>query len=74
MNLNLLPDADYNNQRNFLLPFFQHLKKILFQVEKNKHDMKTKDFQVKKMEDTVHGLEMKMKEKDIKVKNFQDKV
>nr|GME06320.1 kinesin-like protein KIN-14Q [Ipomoea batatas] len=43
-------------------------------VEKNKQEMKTKDFQVKKMEDTVHGLEMKMKEKDLKVKSLQDKI
>ncbi|VFQ80782.1 unnamed protein product [Cuscuta campestris] len=43
-------------------------------VEKNKLDMKTKDFHVKKMEDTIHGLEMKVKERDVKVKNLQDKI
>lgn len=30
--------------------------------------------QAKKMEDTIHGLDMKMKEKDLKNKNLQDKV
>lgn len=36
--------------------------------------MKNKDFQLKKMEDTVHGLDIKLKEKDMKNKSLQDKV
>ncbi|KAK4727921.1 hypothetical protein R3W88_032838 [Solanum pinnatisectum] len=43
-------------------------------VEKGKQDMKNKDFQMKKMEDTVHGLDIKLKEKDMKNKNLQDKI
>ncbi|CAH9100185.1 unnamed protein product [Cuscuta europaea] len=43
-------------------------------VEKNKQDMKMKDFQYKKMEDTLHGLDMKLKERDLKAKNLQDKM
>lgn len=36
--------------------------------------MKNKDFYMKKMEDTIHGLDIKLKEKDMKNKNLQDKV
>ena len=36
--------------------------------------MKSKDFQIKKLEDTVQGLDIKIKEKDMKNKNLQDKV
>ncbi|KAF3649997.1 Kinesin-4 [Capsicum annuum] len=43
-------------------------------VEKGKQDMKNKDFQMKKMEDTVHGLDIKLKEKDMKNKSLQDKI
>ncbi|KAL8144863.1 hypothetical protein AgCh_003179 [Apium graveolens] len=43
-------------------------------VEKNKQEMKIKEVQAKKMEDTIHGLDMKMKEKDLKNKNLQDKI
>ncbi|XP_019235363.1 PREDICTED: kinesin-like protein KIN-14Q isoform X2 [Nicotiana attenuata] len=43
-------------------------------VEKGKQDMKNKDFQMKKMEDTIHGLDAKLKEKDMKNKNLQDKI
>ncbi|XP_009778437.1 kinesin-like protein KIN-14Q isoform X2 [Nicotiana tabacum] len=43
-------------------------------VEKGKQDMKNKDFQMKKMEDTIHGLDIKLKEKDMKNKNLQDKI
>lgn len=46
-----------------------HLK-----VEKLKQDLKSKDNQVKKMEDTNYGLEAKIKEKDVKNRNLQDKV
>ncbi|CAI9088972.1 OLC1v1023445C1 [Oldenlandia corymbosa var. corymbosa] len=43
-------------------------------VEKTKLDMKNKDFQIKKLEDTVQGLDIKMKEKDLKNKNLQEKI
>ncbi|XAR56356.1 Minus-end-directed kinesin ATPase [Bertholletia excelsa] len=43
-------------------------------VEKAKLDLKGKDVQLKKMEDTIHGLDVKMKEKDLKNKNLQDKI
>ena len=36
--------------------------------------MKIKDLQIRKMEETVQGLELKMKDKDLKNKNLQDKV
>lgn len=36
--------------------------------------MKLKEVQAKKMEDTIHGLDMKIKERDLKNKNLQDKV
>ncbi|GFY97654.1 di-glucose binding protein with Kinesin motor domain-containing protein [Actinidia rufa] len=43
-------------------------------VEKTKLELKSKDVQIKKLEDTVHGLDWKMKEKDSKNKNLQDKI
>ncbi|KAK7324407.1 hypothetical protein VNO77_27943 [Canavalia gladiata] len=42
--------------------------------EKNKQEVKLKDFQIKKMEETIHAFEFKMKERDNKNKNLQDKV
>ncbi|CAK9151811.1 unnamed protein product [Ilex paraguariensis] len=42
--------------------------------EKVKQDMKSKDFQFKKMEDTIHGLDTRIKEKDLRNKNLQDKI
>ena len=36
--------------------------------------MKSKDQQIKKMEDNFHGLDMKLKEKELKNKNLQEKV
>ncbi|KAL6504940.1 hypothetical protein OROHE_023322 [Orobanche hederae] len=39
-----------------------------------RQDLKSKDFQVKKLEDANYGLEVKMKEKDVKNRNLQDKV
>lgn len=30
--------------------------------------------QSKKMEDTIHGLDLKIKDKDLKIKSLQDKV
>ncbi|KAH7513257.1 hypothetical protein FEM48_Zijuj12G0178100 [Ziziphus jujuba var. spinosa] len=43
-------------------------------AEKAKLDLKSKDVQIRKMEETVHGLELKIKEKDFKYKNLQEKV
>lgn len=43
-------------------------------IEKTKQEMKSKDFQVKKLEDTIHGLDIRIKEKDIRNKNLQDKI
>ncbi|KAK6229098.1 hypothetical protein SCA6_018049 [Theobroma cacao] len=43
-------------------------------VEKSKQEMKIKDLQIRKMEETIHGLDLKMKDKDLKNKNLQDKV
>ncbi|GMJ05412.1 MALECTIN DOMAIN KINESIN 1 [Hibiscus trionum] len=43
-------------------------------VEKSKQDMKIKDMQIRNMEDTIHGLDLKMKNKDLKNKNLQEKV
>ncbi|XP_052179062.1 kinesin-like protein KIN-14Q [Diospyros lotus] len=42
--------------------------------EKTKLDLKSKDVQIKKMEDTIHGLDVRLKEKDMKNKNLQDKI
>lgn len=36
--------------------------------------MKIKDLQIRKMEETIHGLDLRMKDKDLKNKNLQDKV
>ncbi|KAG8657823.1 kinesin-like protein KIN-14Q [Manihot esculenta] len=43
-------------------------------ADKSKQDLKTKDIQIKKMEETIHGLDMKVKEKDLRNKNLQEKV
>lgn len=43
-------------------------------VDKTKLDVKSKDVQIKKMEETIHGLDLKVKERDLKNKNLQDKV
>ncbi|KAK7401681.1 hypothetical protein VNO78_13353 [Psophocarpus tetragonolobus] len=43
-------------------------------AEKVKQEVRLKDLQIKKMEETIHGLESKMKEKDSKNKNLQEKV
>lgn len=48
--------------------------RILYQVEKWKQDMKGKDEQIRKMEETMYGLEAKIKERDTKNKTLQDKV
>ncbi|KAI5605791.1 hypothetical protein BDE02_01G375700 [Populus trichocarpa] len=42
--------------------------------EKSKQDLKSKDVQIKKMEDTINGLDLKTKEKDLKYMMLQDKV
>ncbi|TYJ48049.1 hypothetical protein E1A91_A01G033900v1 [Gossypium mustelinum] len=41
---------------------------------KQMQDMKIKDLQIRKMEETIHGLDLKMKDKDLKNKNLQEKV
>ncbi|XP_073142323.1 kinesin-like protein KIN-14Q [Henckelia pumila] len=43
-------------------------------TEKLRQDLKSKDLQVKKLEDINHGLELKMKDKDMKNKNLQEKI
>ncbi|KAI7741797.1 hypothetical protein M8C21_000641 [Ambrosia artemisiifolia] len=43
-------------------------------AERYKNEMKNKDLQIKKMEDSFHGLDMKLKEKELKNKILQDKV
>ncbi|KAG2313176.1 hypothetical protein Bca52824_024733 [Brassica carinata] len=43
-------------------------------VEKWKQDMKVKDEQMRKMEETMFGLEAKVRERDTKNKNLQEKV
>lgn len=43
-------------------------------AEKTKLDVKSKDVQIKKMEDTIYGLDVKMKDKDLKNKLLQDKI
>lgn len=47
---------------------------LFCQAEKTKQEMKIKDLQIKKMEETIQGLDSKMKERDIKTKGLQDKV
>ncbi|KAL6576943.1 hypothetical protein OROMI_011219 [Orobanche minor] len=42
-------------------------------VEKLGQDLKSKDFQIKKLEDANYGLKVKMKEKYVKNRNLQDK-
>lgn len=43
-------------------------------ADKTKQEVKLKDLQIKRMEETIHGLESKMKERDNKNKSLQDKV
>ncbi|KAI9086913.1 hypothetical protein K1719_031074 [Acacia pycnantha] len=43
-------------------------------AEKTKQEMKIKDLQIKKMEETIQGLDSKIKERDVKTKTLQDKV
>ncbi|XP_042485130.1 kinesin-like protein KIN-14Q [Macadamia integrifolia] len=43
-------------------------------VEKTKHDMKSKEISIKKLEETIHSLELKVKTRDLNNKNLQDKV
>ncbi|KAL8128902.1 hypothetical protein V2J09_018057 [Rumex salicifolius] len=43
-------------------------------VEKTKQDVRSKDVQLKRMEETIYNLEVKVKERDLKNKNLQDKV
>ncbi|KAF8391035.1 hypothetical protein HHK36_023335 [Tetracentron sinense] len=50
------------------------LSKYKQMAEKAKQDMKSKDGQIKKLEETVHSLELKMKARDLNNKSLQDKV
>eukprot|EP00257_Ricinus_communis_P023196 XP_015583116.1 kinesin-like protein KIN-14Q isoform X1 [Ricinus communis] len=43
-------------------------------AEKSKQDMKSKDIQIKKMEETINGLVLRIKEKDLRNKNLQEKL
>ncbi|XP_010062717.2 kinesin-like protein KIN-14Q [Eucalyptus grandis] len=43
-------------------------------VEKTKQDMKSKDLQIKKMEETLYCQDAKIKERDLKNKNLQEKI
>ncbi|KAJ9537886.1 hypothetical protein OSB04_030619 [Centaurea solstitialis] len=43
-------------------------------AERYKNEMKSKDLQIKKMEENFHGVDMKLKEKELKNKNLQEKV
>ncbi|CAN1841442.1 Kinesin-like protein KIN-14Q [Linum perenne] len=43
-------------------------------AEKTRQELKLKDVQIRKMDDTFHGLELKVKEKDIKNKHLQEKI
>lgn len=52
----------------------KNLNSSTCKAEKSKQDLKTKDIQIKKMEETIHGLDMKVKEKDLRNKNLQEKV
>ncbi|XP_040990661.1 kinesin-like protein KIN-14Q [Juglans microcarpa x Juglans regia] len=50
------------------------LLKYKYMVERTKQDAKSKDVHIKKMEETIHVLDLKIKERDLKSKNLQDKV
>lgn len=43
-------------------------------MERTKQDAKSKDVHIKKMEETIQGLDLKIKERDLKTKYLQDKV
>ncbi|GAA0167194.1 microtubule binding motor protein [Lithospermum erythrorhizon] len=43
-------------------------------VERIKQETKTKDFHLKKMEETIHGLDIKITEKDMINRNLQEKI
>lgn len=47
---------------------------LCLKVEKLRQDLKSKDFHVRKLEDTNYGLEVKIKERDMKNRNLQEKV
>ncbi|XP_054816089.1 kinesin-like protein KIN-14Q isoform X2 [Prosopis cineraria] len=50
------------------------LLKYKLMAEKTKQEVKMKDLQIKKMEETIHGLESKIKERDARTKLVQDKI
>ncbi|CAL1386210.1 unnamed protein product [Linum trigynum] len=43
-------------------------------AEKTKQDLKSKDVQIRKLDETVQGLELKVKEKDVKNRHLQEKI
>ncbi|KAL6580141.1 hypothetical protein OROMI_008165 [Orobanche minor] len=43
-------------------------------VEKLGQDLKSKDFQVKKLKDANYGLEVNMKEKDVKIETCKKRL
>ncbi|XP_065861662.1 kinesin-like protein KIN-14Q isoform X2 [Euphorbia lathyris] len=43
-------------------------------AEKSKQDLKNKDIQIRKMEETINGLDFKVKEKEFRNKNLQEKI
>ncbi|KAF5728089.1 kinesin-related protein 2 [Tripterygium wilfordii] len=43
-------------------------------VEKAKQETKSKDLQIKRMEETIQGRDIKLKERDLKNMNLQDKI
>ncbi|KZV44014.1 kinesin motor family protein [Dorcoceras hygrometricum] len=48
--------------------------KVKQMAEKFRQELKSKDLQVKKLEDINHGLEVRMKDKDMKNRNLQEKI
>ncbi|KAK4285751.1 hypothetical protein QN277_002402 [Acacia crassicarpa] len=50
------------------------LLKYKLVAEKTKQEVKMKDLQIKKMEETIHGLDSKIKERDARTKVMQEKI
>ncbi|XP_028761057.1 kinesin-like protein KIN-14Q isoform X2 [Neltuma alba] len=50
------------------------LLKYKLMAEKTKQEVKMKDLQIKKMEETIHGLDSKIKERDTRTKIMQEKI
>ncbi|XP_058098316.1 kinesin-like protein KIN-14Q isoform X2 [Magnolia sinica] len=58
-------------KKNFDISELSRQKQL---VEKAKQDIKSKDMHIKRMEESIYGLELKMKARDMSNKNLQDKV